>query len=399
MAVADKERRPRVPRTAGAHHPDALGACTLARRSGTEVTLVDHEAIEVRAIGPRFHGVFATRAIEEGAVLWAEDADDPRYHREEIATWPADMQAFFLRWSYQIDDDWFAGPRTLDEVVDSDYMNHSCDPNAWWAGQRTIVARRAIAAGEQITFDYATSESRPDYAFPCRCGTACCRGIVRGDDYLNVPELRARYGDRVQPFLVRRTAGLASMPSVRKTNLSWLHDAIELRPSPTAGYGLFATRAIDEGTVVWRGDPDEPRIHRDRIAASTPAEREFYRHFACQIDDDWFTIPPAGADPEPADFMNHSCDPTTWYADTWTLVARRPIGPGEEITYDYATSETSPEFLIDPCRCGTARCRGAVGPTDYVDSSALQELYGDHVLPYLKLRALRLQASTQLTEA
>lgn len=351
---------------------------------------MDHEGIEARAIGRQFHGLFATRAIDEGEILWAEDADDPRYHRQEIAAWPAGWQTFFLRWSYQIDDDWFAGPRSADEVVDSDYMNHSCDPNCWWDGQSKITARRTIAAGEQVTFDYATSESRAEFGFACICGTALCRGTVRGDDYLRLPELRARYGTHAQPFLLRRVAMLEAMPPVRDSQLTWLHEGIELRPSATAGYGLFTTRAIAEGEVVWRGDRDEPLIHRDTIASLPAARQEEILHFACQIDEEWFSAPPEGIDPEPADYMNHSCDPTTWFVDAWTLVARRPIAAGEEITYDYATGESAPWFRIDPCTCGTALCRGVIGPTDYVDSPALQARYGEHVLPYLRQRAARL---------
>ena len=41
---------------------------------------------------------------------------------------------------------------------------------------------------------------------------------------------------------------------------------------------------------------------------------------------------------KPTFFQNHSCDPTTWWVDDITLVARRDILPGEEITYDYGTT-------------------------------------------------------------
>jgi SET domain-containing protein len=36
------------------------------------------------------------------------------------------------------------------------YGNHSCDPNLWHADVVTITARRDIAAGEELTIDYAT---------------------------------------------------------------------------------------------------------------------------------------------------------------------------------------------------------------------------------------------------
>ena len=44
--------------------------------------------------------------------------------------------------------------------------------------------------------------------------------------------------------------------------------------------------------------------------------------------------------------MNHSCDPTCWFTDEdpEVMVACRDIQEGEEITYDYATSETINSF-------------------------------------------------------
>src|SRR5262245_17355356 len=41
--------------------------------------------------------------------------------------------------------------------------NHSCDPNLWWEGPYDLVARRDIAAGEELTNDYATSAGLEDF--------------------------------------------------------------------------------------------------------------------------------------------------------------------------------------------------------------------------------------------
>jgi len=59
-------------------------------------------------------------------------------------------------------------------------INHSCAPNCRIdviRGRVWIIARRDIAAGEELTFDYG-------FAFvewplhPCRCGTARCPGFI-----------------------------------------------------------------------------------------------------------------------------------------------------------------------------------------------------------------------------
>lgn len=64
----------------------------------------------------------------------------------------------------------------------SRFINHSCDPNCRAEqdrGRIWIIAKRDIAAGEEISFDYGYSFS--DWADnPCRCGTAHCAGYIVG---------------------------------------------------------------------------------------------------------------------------------------------------------------------------------------------------------------------------
>ena len=83
-------------------------------------------------------------------------------------------------------------------------INHSCDPNTWLDGL-DVVARRPIAAGEELTMDYATFCGPAMQSFACACGAAGCRGVVTGQDHL-LPEIRERYGEHVSEF-VRRAWG------------------------------------------------------------------------------------------------------------------------------------------------------------------------------------------------
>jgi uncharacterized protein len=83
------------------------------------------------------------------------------------------------------------------------YGNHSCDPNLWWAGPYTLVSRRPIPAGQEVTNDYATSTGSETWAMPCACRSPLCRGVVRGSDWRR-QELRERYGDHWVPALVAR---------------------------------------------------------------------------------------------------------------------------------------------------------------------------------------------------
>ncbi len=81
----------------------------------------------------------------------------------------------------QVDEGIYLAPLGMEEPAD--FINHSCNPNAGIRGQISLVAMRAIAAGEEITFDYAMADSSPYDEFACACGAANCRGTVRGSDW------------------------------------------------------------------------------------------------------------------------------------------------------------------------------------------------------------------------
>ncbi|WP_203783676.1 SET domain-containing protein-lysine N-methyltransferase [Paractinoplanes rishiriensis] len=83
------------------------------------------------------------------------------------------------------------------------YGNHSCDPNLWWVGPYDLAARRDIAAGEELTNDYATSTAEPGFVLPCACDTPLCRRTVTGTDWQR-PDLQERYGPHWVPALLTR---------------------------------------------------------------------------------------------------------------------------------------------------------------------------------------------------
>lgn len=64
-----------------------------------------------------------------------------------------------------------------------DFFNHSCNPNAGFSGQITLIAMKQIQKGEEITFDYAMCESDPNYRIRCRCGIGQCRKEITGNDW------------------------------------------------------------------------------------------------------------------------------------------------------------------------------------------------------------------------
>jgi SET domain-containing protein len=81
-------------------------------------------------------------------------------------------------------------------------INHSCDSNLWLKDEVTLVARRDIVAGEELTLDYAltTIESSWTLDQPCHCGSSLCRQAVTGNDWL-LPDVRERYASHFAPFI------------------------------------------------------------------------------------------------------------------------------------------------------------------------------------------------------
>lgn len=58
------------------------------------------------------------------------------------------------------------------------YINHSCNPNSGIKNSVKIVAMKNIRRGEEVTFDYSTSESENGWYLICHCENKNCRRIL-----------------------------------------------------------------------------------------------------------------------------------------------------------------------------------------------------------------------------
>jgi SET domain-containing protein len=96
----------------------------------------------------------------------------------------------------------------LAAVTDEEYepvmlfVNHSCEPNVGFAGNVVLVAMRDIAAGEELTTDYAMFDDY-DGTMTCSCGTPSCRQVIDGRDWRR-PELQRRYAGHFSWYLQRK---------------------------------------------------------------------------------------------------------------------------------------------------------------------------------------------------
>lgn len=142
------------------------------------------------------------------------------------------------------------------------------------------------------------------------------------------------------------------------------------------GWAAFALQAIarEEVIAAWGGRI----LDRQALAGLNQAERSH----TIQIEDNLFlaSILPD----EPADFINHSCNPNAGLRGQVVLVAMCPIAPGEEITFDYAMADSTPydEFI---CACGAENCRGKVTAEDWRRPD-LQARYRGYFSAYLQRR-------------
>lgn len=105
--------------------------------------------------------------------------------------------------SLGINDDMFIGPKSVNEIDDADWFNHSCKPNAGLKGQIFLVSIRDIKKGEEVTYDYVMSCSQKGekrILFTCNCGSKSCRKEITNLDWKN-PDLQDKYKGYLSPFV------------------------------------------------------------------------------------------------------------------------------------------------------------------------------------------------------
>lgn len=162
----------------------------------------------------------------------------------------------------------------------------------------------------------------------------------------------------------------------------WVHEHVAVGPSAVEGRGLIATAPIAAGAPVLRlgghlvGSASLAALLGD--TAMDPGGRFVD---TVTVDDDAHLVLPEGTI---AHFGNHSCDPTMWHVGPYELVARRAIGPGDELTLDYATNSGAAGWAM-ACRCRSRWCRGEITSEDW-RRPELRERYGSHWTPALLAR-------------
>lgn len=124
-------------------------------------------------------GVFASAPLEAGELVavWGGVI----YTADEIVG-IAKVFPHFKTHPFEVCEGFYMGSISNTAIDDAERFNHSCDPNVGVKGQIIVLARRDIEAGEELAFDYDTTDVAPA-EFRCRCGAANCRGTVDGSGF------------------------------------------------------------------------------------------------------------------------------------------------------------------------------------------------------------------------
>jgi uncharacterized protein len=144
-------------------------------------------------------GLFAVQPIIAGEIVAVKGGHI--VDTETLLSLPAELQNSEI----QIAEDLHLVALTDDEYESVMlYINHSCEPNVGFLGNVVLGAMRDIAAGEEITTDYALFDVSTA-PMDCSCGAASCRGVITGADWLD-PVLQSRYDGWFSRYLADRQA-------------------------------------------------------------------------------------------------------------------------------------------------------------------------------------------------
>lgn len=133
-------------------------------------------ALIVRSSSLHGAGVYTTAPIRKGKRVL--EYTGPRLSREESEGMYADSEVTYL---FTMDDH----KTIIDGFGMAAFVNHSCDPNCETdqiGDSIWIIARRNIAANEELTYDYCLWDAEPGEEAPCYCGARNCRGTMYSEE-------------------------------------------------------------------------------------------------------------------------------------------------------------------------------------------------------------------------
>ena len=163
---------------------------------------------------------------------------------------------------------------------------------------------------------------------------------------------------------------------------NWLTPKAQMRVTPGKGSGSFAISKISKGEIVASFGGNV--INQSKLA-NYSADRVSR---SLQLNIDTYLL--SGDVPEAGDMINHSCEPNCGMAGTSSVQSLSDIEIGEELSFDYAMSDSSQydEFI---CACEKEKCREKITGMDW-QKKDLQIKYRHYFSSYIE-RLIKLSHS------
>ncbi|HVV26168.1 MAG TPA: SET domain-containing methyltransferase [Candidatus Saccharimonadales bacterium] len=149
-----------------------------------------------------------------------------------------------------------------------------------------------------------------------------------------------------------------------------MNDFVTITKTTAKGSGVFAAKNIKKGQLVVHGRG----LYRvkDRTVHSFQLGKDKFM----QLD-------------KLARSINHSCEPNLGVRNNdcngYDFIALRDIKAGEELTWDYETTEYEVLWFKE-CTCGSKRCRHQIRGFKFLDRKT-RESFGEFMADYLKSAA------------
>ncbi len=184
---------------------------------------------EAREIAPKGFGSFAVSPIPMGTIV--ATFGGTILNRINFETYPLEQRSR----SIQIDVNQFVlGPESREP---GDSINHSCLPNCGMRNATQLIAMGPIAVGEELTYDYAMSDTSNYDEFECACGSDRCRRQITGDDW-KLPELQSRYQNMVSPYVQRKLDATRAARPLSKRDAENLINDYDIDPQQALTHAL-----------------------------------------------------------------------------------------------------------------------------------------------------------------
>jgi hypothetical protein len=93
---------------------------------------------------------------------------------------------------------------SMDPNLPENFVNHSCDANAYIDFQAlSLRASRKIEKGEEIAYNYFTTDYENEDVFDCHCGAKNCKKRITGFKSLPLKQ-KMEIRERLSPFLLKK---------------------------------------------------------------------------------------------------------------------------------------------------------------------------------------------------